>query len=190
MRRHARILAAFVTLAIHWGGSAHALTYDEMSAMFRTMLTMMSVWNAINHPQIGRDYDGQYWPGRSDYFPAYPDPWKRPRDYGSGYPGGWNRAWDRPPWWDGWAFSSTPKGHPLSGAWVGMAGEMLVITGNRFRIQSHGGQHATGVFFISGNYFVAHIPASQATRRYRITLRGNTLTFRDELGQTLFFRRV
>ncbi len=90
----------------------------------------------------------------------------------------------------GWGYpgSSAPY-RTLQGRWVGVSGDVLDLSGNRFRLQ--GGQYAiSGRYVIDDNHLLLYTPQSPRVTEYRFAYQGPRLALRDSYGQTLLFERV
>lgn len=177
--------------------SGSALGPDDVAAMMRAMLSMVSIWNAMNGTTPWES------PGT---WAAAPSPYVPPRPSA---PWGWN-GFSPPAAWagGGYPFADPRHGLPgrreiagaaakrgqtrlnLSGIWQGTSGDVLVIRGNRFRIHNADGLHRDGTFQVVGSQFFAYAPRSGVTRRYELAQRGNRLALRDSEGQVLLFERL
>jgi hypothetical protein len=177
--------------------SGSALRPDDVAAMMRAMLSMVSIWNAMN--------GAANWESPGTWTGA-PSPYSPPRPTA---PWGWNRFAPQASWPGGGSAFADPRqslswrreaARPaatrnqtrlsLSGIWQGNSGDVLVIRGNRFRIHNAEGLHRDGIFQVVGSQFFAVAPQAGVMRRYELAKQGDRLALRDSEGQVLLFERL
>ena len=82
-----------------------------------------------------------------------------------------------------------PGSGALEGTWVGRAGDILEIRGDRFRISDGAGRTSAGTLVLRDNYVGFYDPQTGAARQYEFATQEGRLALRDETGMLLLYMR-
>jgi hypothetical protein len=189
-----RLLIAFV-LSLSAMLPASAAGSDAADVMAKAMARMMEAMGL---------FDGDSGPA----VPAMPSMMPGMGNFGSG-----QMPWSQMPWTqmpgygafadpitafgmqgmgDQWA---SGKGWPwggsgLDGIWEGRDGGLMIIRGQRFRLQAAQGGHIEGLFQRRGDRIALYEPNSESVRAYEVAEQGGRLVLRDAAGNTYLYRRL
>jgi hypothetical protein len=188
------VLACALSLPV--ATPAQAAMDDMFSVMFRMMLVMA---NVMSDAMLGNT--GSNWGGLNSFNPGMTTlpmmaglgtPWSSfggtPWNSYGGTP--WNRsgtAWSGPANWHG-----VPRANRanlmLQGRWFGNSGEILEISGNRFRLRAAGAS-LTGIVRITGNVITMYSPQTNTMTRYSYLHNQSELLLNSGSGVLLTFRK-
>ncbi|NNJ94025.1 MAG: hypothetical protein HKP57_04690 [Halobacteria archaeon] len=194
-RRAALVLACALSLPV--ATPAQAAMDDMFSVMFRMMLVMA---NVMSDAMLGNT--GNNWGGLNSFnagmttmpmMSGFGSPWNSfggtPWNSFGGTP--WNSYGGGTPW----NRYGIPRGAPanranllLQGRWFGNSGEILEISGNRFRLRSPGASLA-GIVRINGNVINMFSPQTNTVTRYTFLQNQSELLLNDGSGVLLSFRK-
>jgi hypothetical protein len=184
---------------------------DMMYTMFRMMLAMAnhmaSSFDSTGSFNMGNssgsglnpwmsNWPGTGWPGSWPMTgmspwssPGFGSPWST-TPY-SGFPSG-NGAPSYPGWQRGGASPNRYNGaapvSALDGQWLGRSGEVLEVSGNRFRLRSLYGS-ITGTIQIDKRQLKLYSPQTGVVMPYRYERNWSGLTLRDPYGRMLVFEQ-
>jgi hypothetical protein len=133
---------------------------------------------------------------------GWSEPWNSfsPGTWGSsGMPGwgpsGWRGAmpqqmmrWWQPP--QAYGPRSGSRALALEGSWISNTGERLLLSRDRFRLQSGPSRIAEGLVEMSGNRLALHLPKYNATWVYEYALHEGRLALKDSRGRLYLYRRA
>lgn len=88
----------------------------------------------------------------------------------------------------GWPWGSGGSG--LDGIWEGRDGGLMIIRGQRFRLQAAQGGHIEGLFQRRGDRIALYEPSSESVRAYEVAEQRGRLVLRDAAGNTYLYRRL
>lgn len=177
-------------------GMAAGFEPGDMNTMMRTMLSMMRLWNSFA--------DADEWSFNSHWDPdgwsSMRDPWRGQR---GPMPGPWGQApgpmgspgfpvhpWRSPGYRsrEGWPGGGGSAATGLDGRWVGSAGDLLEIRGNRIRITRPGQERMEGMLERRGDQLVVYSRGGAAST-FQFERRGQFLALRDPSGRINLFRQ-
>lgn len=193
-RRAALVLACALSLPV--ATPAQAAMDDMFSVMFRMMLVMA---NVMSDAMLGNT--GNNWGGLNSFnlgMTAMPmmsglgTPWSSfggtPWNSYGGTP--WNRS--AVPWSAPANRYGVPRANRanfmLQGRWFGNSGEILEISGNRFRLRAAGASLA-GIVRITGNAITMYSPQTNTVTRYTFLHNQSELLLKSGSGELLTFRK-
>ena len=81
-------------------------------------------------------------------------------------------------------------GSQLNGVWRGRSGEVLVISGNQYRIQAGRNRAVQGQLRVQGNRLWLQNAQTNTVNEYDFANHEGRLVLRDRYGQLLLYRRV
>ena len=189
-RRAAKRVSAVLICSLLLPPPAQAATDDMAAVMYRMMLLMASAMsNAMRGSPGGGNYFGTPWQGYGapwgmNPWEGYPSPWQgyaAPR-------GGYGYA----PWEDSRDWQEIPPPSSTSssveGRWIGATGEVLEISGDRFRLGTPDA-NIVGILRIEGNIITMYSPQTNTTTRYNFLVNKAQLLLNSGGGKLLVFRR-
>jgi len=88
----------------------------------------------------------------------------------------------------GWPWGSGGSG--IDGIWEGRDGGLMIIRGQRFRLQAAQGGHIEGLFQRRGDRIALYEPNSDSVRAYEVAEQRGRLVLRDAAGNTYLYRRL
>ena len=201
-RRAALVLACALSLPV--ATPVQAAMDDMFSVMFRMMLVMA---NVMSDAMLGNTSNN--WGGLNAFnlgmttmpmMSGFGTPWNSfggtPWNSYGGTP--WNRFGGTPRnrYGSPWGAPANRYGVPphnranflLQGRWFGNSGEILEISGNRFRLRSAGASLA-GIVRINGNVINMYSPQTKTLTRYTFLQNQSELLLNDGSGVLLTFRK-
>jgi hypothetical protein len=81
-------------------------------------------------------------------------------------------------------------GTGLDGIWEGRDGGLMIIGGQRFRLQAAQGGHIEGLIQRRGDRIALYEPSSESVRAYEMAEQQGRLVLRDAAGNTYLYRRL
>lgn len=190
------VVAVFLALAPLRPASAGGTDAAEaMAAAMARMMEAMGMLDAGDRPRMpSMPY---MMPGLGDFgygqMPWAQMPWSQIPGYGAfgdpikafGMPGfaeqmGSGMAWP----WVGAAADT------LDGVWEGRDGGLLIVRGQRFRLQAAQGGHIEGLIQRRGDRLALYEPTSEATKTYEMAMQRGRMVLRDDAGYTYLYRRL
>jgi hypothetical protein len=211
MKHKSAILILIGALSLQQPAAANTYNGTDMfSLMFRMMLTMMNVmssagnssnsfgwpansyWSSMSGmggwPAMSSLYGLGGWPGMNSLGTLGGWPGMNSFSGLGGYPG-----WMGPPWASvpgrGVPYPDVTRGTSLlNGRWYGNTGEILEISGNRFRLRS-GQLTLTGVLKVANNILSLYGKQTGTVQHYQFVRNQTNLMLQDQQGQVLVFTR-
>ncbi|MEA3640822.1 MAG: hypothetical protein VBE63_12880 [Lamprobacter sp.] len=78
----------------------------------------------------------------------------------------------------------------LDGIWEGRDGSLMILRGQRFRLQAAEGGHIEGLFQRRAQRIAFYEPSSESVRAYELAEQQGRLVLRDAAGSTYLYRRL
>ena len=185
------VLVVMLALAVPPG--ARAAASDAASVMAEAMARMMDamgLFGANDGP--GMPPMPSMMPGMGSF--GYGDmPWSQMPGYGAfgdpikafGMPG----IAQQMPWSTNWPWVGAAS-NTLDGIWEGRDGGLLIVRGQRFRLQAAQGGHIEGLIQRRGDLIALYEPGSESVRAYEVAMQQGRMVLRDDVGNTYLYRRL